>query len=115
MPWPAPVTGDSGWLIRRATPSSPGPDSSTTPSGTESRRDWRSGASSTANGHLTRQGRAVRDQVEDRTNEMARAAFDALDDRQLDELLGALLPVARAVIAAGDIPEITPVGQRFRL
>jgi hypothetical protein len=64
-------------------------------------------------GKLTARGKDVRDDVEDRTDRMALTAYDALDDDQLLQLLDALAPLAQAVIATGDIPEVTPVGNRF--
>jgi hypothetical protein len=66
-------------------------------------------------GKLTAQGKDVRDDVEDRTDRIALTAYDTLDDEQLMQLLDALTPLARAVIATGDIPEVTPVGERFEL
>jgi hypothetical protein len=63
-------------------------------------------------GTLTDLGRALRDDVEDRTDRIALAAYDTLDDEQLLQLLDALAPLARAVIATGDVPEMTPVGKR---
>jgi Helix-turn-helix family len=64
-------------------------------------------------GKLTARGKDVRSDVEDRTDRAARTAYDRLDDQQLLQLLDALAPLARAVIAIGDIPQVTPTGQRF--
>jgi len=66
-------------------------------------------------GKLTARGKDVRNDVEDRTDRVALTAYDRLDDEQLLQLLDALAPLARAVIATGDIPEVTPIGQRFEL
>ncbi len=66
-----------------------------------------------ADGGLTARGEEVRADVEDRTDRLALAAYDALDDDQLLQFLNVLAPLARAVIATGDIPEVTPVGNRF--
>jgi hypothetical protein len=66
-------------------------------------------------GKLTARGKDVRKDVEDRTDRMALTAYDRLDDEQLLQLLDALSPLARAVIATGDIPQVTPIGQRFEL
>jgi hypothetical protein len=66
-------------------------------------------------GKLTARGKDVRDDVEERTDRIALTAYDALDDEQLLQLLDALAPLARAVIATGDIPEVTPIGERFEL
>jgi hypothetical protein len=63
-------------------------------------------------GKLTARGRDVKDDVEDRTDRIALTAYDSLDDEQLLQLLESLAPLARAVIATGDIPEVTPVGNR---
>jgi len=62
-----------------------------------------------------RRQRLLLEDVEDRTDRMALTAYDRLDDEQLQQLLDALAPLARAVIATGDIPEVTPIGQRFNL
>jgi hypothetical protein len=64
-------------------------------------------------GKLTARGEEVRADVEDRTDRLALTAYDALDDDQLLQFLHVLAPLARAVIATGDIPEVTPVGNRF--
>jgi hypothetical protein len=56
---------------------------------------------------------AIRAEVEDRTDAHALSAFDPLDDEQLQQLIDALVPLTRAVIATGDIPEVTPIGERF--
>ncbi len=66
-------------------------------------------------GKLTARGKDVKDDVEDRTDRLALTAYDCLDDEQLLQLLDALAPLARAVIATGDIPEVTPVGNRVEL
>ena len=57
----------------------------------------------------------MRNDIEDRTDRVALSAYDCLDDKQLRQLLDVLAPLARAVIATGDIPQITPIGQRFEL
>lgn len=64
-------------------------------------------------GDLTTAGRAIRDDVEDRTNRIALSAYETLDDQELQELIDALVPLSRAVIATGDIPQATPIGGRF--
>ena len=51
--------------------------------------------------------------MEDRTDRLALTAYDALDDDQLLQFLNVLAPLVRAVIATGDIPEVTPVGNRY--
>ena len=64
-------------------------------------------------GKLTARGKDMRNDIEDRTDRAALTAYDRLDDEQLRQLLDALAPLARAVIATGDIPQVTPIGQRF--
>jgi hypothetical protein len=66
-------------------------------------------------GNLTKQGQAMRADVEDRTDALALAAYEALDDQQLQQLVEALVPLTRAVMATGDIPPITPIGGRFEV
>jgi hypothetical protein len=57
----------------------------------------------------------MRADVESRTDALALSAYDILDDRQLQQLIDVLVPLTRAVIATGDIPEVTPIGERFRV
>lgn len=63
-------------------------------------------------GRLTARGKEVKDDVEDRTDRLALTAYDVLDDDQMRQLLSVLAPLAEAVIATGDIPAVTPVGNR---
>jgi hypothetical protein len=65
-------------------------------------------------GNITPQGEAIRADVEDRTDALALSAYASLDDNQLQQLIDALVPISRAVIATGDIPDVTPIGQRER-
>ena len=69
----------------------------------------------TADGTLTDAGRALRQELEDRTDAIALSAYDALDDASLARLIELLTPIARAVIAAGDIPATTPMGPTLQL
>jgi hypothetical protein len=66
-------------------------------------------------GKLTAHGKDVRDDVEDRTDRIALTAYDTLEDDQFLQLLDALAPLAKAVIATGDIPQVTPIGKRFEM
>jgi hypothetical protein len=66
-------------------------------------------------GKLIPQGTAVRADVEDRTDALALSAYNALDDQQLQQLIDALVPLTRAVLATGDIPNVTPIGERFEV
>ncbi|MBI2700272.1 MULTISPECIES: SCO6745 family protein [Mycobacterium] len=66
-----------------------------------------------AQGSLTPQGRDLKDHLETTTDGLSLAAFDVLDDNELDALFSALTPVARTVIAAGDVPAATPMSARL--
>ncbi|HKV17523.1 MAG TPA: hypothetical protein VJR50_00725 [Mycobacterium sp.] len=61
-------------------------------------------------GGLTEAGRDLKQRVEDTTDELALGALDALDDREVEQLFAALTPIARTVVAAGDVPAATPMG-----
>jgi hypothetical protein len=63
-------------------------------------------------GALTDAGVALKQSIEDTTDRLALAAFDALDDGELEELFRTLTPITRAVVAGGDIPVATPMGLR---
>jgi hypothetical protein len=63
-------------------------------------------------GLLTDTGVAIKQDIEDTTDRLALAAFDALDDAELEALFRSLTPITRAVIAGGDIPAATPMGLR---
>lgn len=64
-------------------------------------------------GTLTPDGRELKDQLETTTDALALRAFDGLDDEELQALFSALTPVARTVIAAGDVPAATPMSARL--
>lgn len=59
---------------------------------------------------LTATGREMKTQIETRTDDAAAPAYAVLDRGERDDLLRLLRPLARAVIAAGDIPRVTPIG-----
>jgi hypothetical protein len=61
-------------------------------------------------GALTEAGRALRDELELATDALALDAYHALDDAELTHLVELLTPLAKAVVAAGDIPAATPMG-----
>lgn len=67
-----------------------------------------------AGGSLSGTGRRTKQGIEDVTDALAATAYADLGDDELDELAGALLPVARAVVASGDIPARTPMGLDLR-
>ena len=53
-------------------------------------------------GWLTAEGRAVKERVEALTDDLAAEPYEALDPRELDELMAALEPIAARLIAAQD-------------
>lgn len=61
-------------------------------------------------GELTEAGEAFKQRLEDDTDRLALAAFDALDDDELELLFRTLTPLTRKVVAAGDVPAVTPMG-----
>lgn len=63
-----------------------------------------------ADGELTDEGRNLKQHIEDRTDTIALGALDALDDGEVESLFQALTPIARKVVAAGDVPAGTPMG-----
>lgn len=65
-------------------------------------------------GGLTDEGRRLKQDVEDRTDRLADAGPAALGPGELDELVGVLRPLARAVVRAGDLPLDSPVGMNLR-
>ncbi len=64
----------------------------------------------THEGELTDDGRELKRDLEARTDEIALSAYQSLDDDELARLTAALTPLARAVVASGDIPNVTPMG-----
>ena len=62
----------------------------------------------TSAGAVTDAGAALREQLEDRTDELASAGYVGLDDDALARLTELLTPIAAAIVAAGDIPAATP-------
>jgi len=63
-------------------------------------------------GSLTPAGRDLKDHVETTTDALALHAFDGLGDAEMEALVGALTPIARTVIAGGDMPAVTPMSLR---
>lgn len=63
-----------------------------------------------AGGALTSQGRADRQAIEDRTDAIAAAPWEALGRDGTDRLHALLLPLTRAVEGAGVIPYPNPIG-----
>ena len=61
-------------------------------------------------GALTPAGAELKAEIEETTDRLALSAFDVLDDADLDTLFGALTPLTRLVVTAGDVPAATPMG-----
>jgi hypothetical protein len=66
-------------------------------------------------GVITPAGKVLKQDIEERTDRAALTAYEALDDAQLQQLQGALQPLANAVVATGDLPELTPIGFRAEI
>ncbi|OMC56385.1 hypothetical protein A5747_08375 [Mycobacterium sp. IS-836] len=60
-------------------------------------------------GSLTAAGRQLKDHIESSTDALALSALDALSDDEVETLFRALTPIARAAIAGGDVPAVTPM------
>jgi hypothetical protein len=63
-------------------------------------------------GSLTAAGRQLKDDIESNTDTLALSALDALSDDEVEALFQALTPIARAVIAGGDVPAVTSMSLR---
>ncbi len=63
-------------------------------------------------GSLTPAGRDLKGHIETTTDALALRAFDGLDDAEVEALVHALTPIARTVIAGGDMPAVTPMTLR---
>jgi hypothetical protein len=63
-----------------------------------------------SSGALTDAGRALRDEVESRTDTLAEAPWLALGAERTERLLELLTPMARAINVAGGVPVPNPVG-----
>ncbi|MET0900828.1 MAG: hypothetical protein ABWY45_23170 [Mycobacterium sp.] len=65
-----------------------------------------------SDGVLTDSGRRFKSDIEASTDELALSALAGLDDGEVELLFATLTPLARTVIAGGDLPESTPMGMR---
>jgi hypothetical protein len=63
-------------------------------------------------GSLTAAGRDLKNHIEASTDALSLRAFDGLRDAEVETLLAALTPIARTVIAGGDMPAVTPMTLR---
>jgi hypothetical protein len=61
-------------------------------------------------GALTDAGQDLKQRIEELTDRLALSALDGLDDDEVERLFGALTPITRKVVAAGDVPAATPMG-----
>ena len=64
------------------------------------------------NGSLTAGGRELKNHIESTTDALALSALDSLSDNEVETLFQALTPITRAVIAGGDLPDVTPMTLR---
>ena len=64
----------------------------------------------TEQGELTEAGFALKQDIEDRTDRIALSAYEVFSDDEARTLIDGLSPIARAVIATGDLPPVTPIG-----
>jgi hypothetical protein len=64
----------------------------------------------TEHGELTEAGLALKQDIEDRTDRVALSAYEVLSDGEVRTLIDGLSSIARAVIATGDFPSMTPIG-----
>lgn len=60
-------------------------------------------------GSLTRAGRELKDEIESTTDALGLSALHALTDDEVETLFQTLTPITRAVVAAGDVPALTPM------
>ncbi|MGB8208825.1 MAG: hypothetical protein WCF69_14655 [Mycobacterium sp.] len=63
-------------------------------------------------GTLTTAGRELMDAIESTTEALSLSALDGLSDDEVETLFQALTPITRAVVAAGDLPAMTPMNLR---
>ncbi|WP_407687171.1 SCO6745 family protein [Mycobacterium sp. HUMS_1102779] len=60
-------------------------------------------------GALTDAGRDLKGRIEAATDTLSLSALEALGDDEVEALFRALTPITRAVVAAGDVPVVTPM------
>ncbi len=63
-------------------------------------------------GTLTTAGRELMDAIESTTDALSLSALDGFSDDEVETLFQALTPITRAVVAAGDLPAMTPMNLR---
>jgi hypothetical protein len=63
-------------------------------------------------GSLTAAGQQLKDHVESSTDALSLRVLDTLSDDEVETLFQALTPITRTVVAAGDVPAMTPMALR---
>ena len=63
-------------------------------------------------GSLTTAGKELKEHVETTTDALSLLAFDVLSDDEVETLFQSLTPITRTVVAAGDVPAMTPMALR---
>ena len=63
-------------------------------------------------GSLTAAGRELKEHVETSTDALSLSVLDTLSDDEVETLFQALTPITRTVVAAGDVPALTPMALR---
>lgn len=61
-------------------------------------------------GRLSTSGRALKAEIESRTDALAERAYATLSDTELSMLYDGVRPLARAIARSGDMPRQTPIG-----
>jgi hypothetical protein len=63
-------------------------------------------------GSLTAAGQEMKEHVESSTDALSLRVLDTLSDDEVETLFQALTPITRTVVAAGDVPAMTPMALR---
>jgi hypothetical protein len=63
-------------------------------------------------GAVTPAGQELKDHIEFTTDALAVSVLDTLSDEEVETLFQALTPITRTVVAAGDVPAMTPMALR---
>ncbi|MFE6647270.1 hypothetical protein ACFVJS_11960 [Nocardioides sp. NPDC057772] len=59
---------------------------------------------------LTDVGRETKAGIESTTDALAATAYATLEEAEIEELIGLLRPLTKAVVASGEIPQQSPMG-----
>jgi hypothetical protein len=79
----------------------------------EAEEDLRSRGLLAADGTLTEQGRALRQQVEDTTDALAEQGWSKFGDAAAEELDRLIRPISGAIMASGIVPKDNPMALRW--